>query len=283
MKLETNVEGSFYVTIACIDCDQCRQLAPETFSEVSGYSAVIKQPIHPTEKAKAFQALLACPTGAIHSEDKEGLREAMQDFPLLINDGVYYCGFTSHRSYGASSYLIVHPDGNWLVDAPRWHPHLVENIEKLGGINYIFLTHQDDVADAARYASHFQAERFIHEKELSAQPDAEHIMKGTEPISWHPDFRLIMAPGHTPGHMLLLYRQQFLFTGDHLAWDRDQEDLTAYRDHCWYSWTEQTRSMQRLAEETFSWILPGHGDRIHLPPLQMKEAMNRLVRRMQKQ
>lgn len=41
MKLETNVEGSFFVTSACIDCDQCRQLAPETFSEVSGYSAVL--------------------------------------------------------------------------------------------------------------------------------------------------------------------------------------------------------------------------------------------------
>ncbi len=279
-RLDTNVEGSFYVTTACIDCDQCRQIAPDTFSEIGRYSAVSKQPAQEGEEMKAFYALLACPTGAIKSGKIKGLGQAALDFPLPVVDHIFYCGFTSRDSYGASSYFIVHSEGNWLVDAPRWTPHLVKAFKKMGGVKYIFLTHQDDVADAEKYAEAFQAERFIHAWEKSAQPNAEHVIEGVESIPWHLDFSFIMAPGHTKGHMLLLYRNKYLFTGDHLAWDRKEAQLTAYRDYCWYSWTEQTKSMERLARESFEWILPGHGTRIHLPEHEMKEAMQKLVERM---
>ncbi|MEW9669990.1 MBL fold metallo-hydrolase [Ammoniphilus sp. 3BR4] len=276
-RLDTNIQGSFYVTTSCIDCDQCRQLAPEFFSEVGRYSAVTKQPSSPEEETKAFHALLSCPTGAIKSEKKEGLLSAAQSFPLLITEHIYYCGFTSRDSYGGSSYFIAHPEGNWLVDAPRWSPYLVQAFEKMGGVKYIFLTHRDDVADAGKYAEYFRAERFIHTLEKSAQPHAEHIIEGTDSIAWHSDFQFIMVPGHSKGHMVMLYRQKYLFTGDHLAWDREEARLTAYRDYCWHSWTEQTRSMERLAEEPFEWIFPGHGHRVYLPEHEMKEAMSRLV------
>jgi glyoxylase-like metal-dependent hydrolase (beta-lactamase superfamily II)/ferredoxin len=282
-RLNTNVPGSFYVNTACINCDQCRQIAPDTFTEIGRYSAVTKQPAEHSDEARAaYHALLACPTGAIVSENKDGLLEAADDFPLPIDPGanVYYCGFTSRHSYGASSYLIVHPDGNWLVDSPRWAPQLVKKFEQMGGIRYIFLTHQDDVADADKYALKFGAERFIHIEEKGAQPDAEQLIEGLEPIQWHPDFRILPIPGHTRGHIALLYRQTYLFTGDHLAWDRDQKRLDANEDYCWYSWDIQQASMARLANETFEWVLPGHGDRIHLPPDRMSQAMKELVNHM---
>ena len=72
----------------------------------------------------------------------------------------------------------------------------------------------------------------------------------------------IPTPGHTRGHQLLLYRDQVLFTGDHLAWSPGRETLIAFRDVCWYSWAEQTRSMEKLRDYAFEWVLPGHG-RIH--------------------
>ncbi|WP_047150345.1 MBL fold metallo-hydrolase [Aneurinibacillus tyrosinisolvens] len=279
-RLNTNVPGNYYVTSSCINCDQCRQLSPDVFAEVGHASAVVKQPETAGEARQAFHALFACPTGAIGSENKEGLQAAGQDFPLPIAEEVYYCGFTSRHSYGSSSYLIVHPEGNWMVDAPRWAPQLAKRIEEMGGIQYILLTHRDDVADAEKYAAKFGAQRIIHVLEKSAQPDAEHLIEGTELVEWQPDFRIIPVPGHTRGHIALQYREKFLFTGDHLAWDRIAGALDADEEYCWYSFSVQTESMERLAQERFEWILPGHGDRIFLPEPEMKQAMNELVARM---
>ncbi|WP_248928309.1 MBL fold metallo-hydrolase [Paenibacillus hamazuiensis] len=279
-RLSTNVPGDFYVNSACIDCDTCRQLAPGSFSEIGGYSAVTRQPESEDEVRRAFQALLACPTAAIGSERKEGLAAAMDDFPLRLHENVYYCGFTSAKSFGGSSYFIQRPEGNWLIDAPRWIPALVRKFEEMGGIDTIFLTHRDDIADAAQYAERFGAKRIIHEAERSAQPDAEHFVQGTDPIDWDGDFRIVPVPGHTKGHIVLLYRETYLFTGDHLAWDRHTQELEAFDDYCWYSWPEQTASMERLAGESFEWVLPGHGERVRLPRSEMAAAMERLVRRM---
>jgi glyoxylase-like metal-dependent hydrolase (beta-lactamase superfamily II)/ferredoxin len=279
-RLETNIPGDFYVTNACINCDQCRQLAPDVFSEIGDYSAVTKQPDKNAERKKAFHALVSCPTGAIVSQTKEGMAEAINEFPLLVEDNVYYCGFTSRNSFGASSYFITHPEGNWLIDSPRWVPQLARRFEQMGGIHYIFLTHRDDVADAEKYAAHFKADRIIHVLEKNAQPDAEHLIQGMDPVEWHSGFRMIPVPGHTKGHMVLLFQERFLFTGDHLAWDRDRGILDANRDYCWYSWQFQCESMERLASERFEWILPGHGDRIHLREEQMGEAVSQLLNRM---
>lgn len=103
-RLETNVEGCFFVNSACIGCTICWQLAPNVFAEVNRLSAVIHQPELSEDKRKAFQALLACPTAAIGSREKDGIAQAINDFPLLIAENVYYCGFSSARSYGGSSY-----------------------------------------------------------------------------------------------------------------------------------------------------------------------------------
>jgi glyoxylase-like metal-dependent hydrolase (beta-lactamase superfamily II)/ferredoxin len=281
-RLDTNAPGDFYVTSACINCDQCRQLAPGMFREIAYYSAVAKQPSDEKERRAAMHALLACPTGAIGSENKTGLEEAMSDFPMKIEDDVYFCGFTSGKSFGGSSYFVVHEDGNWLVDAPRYLPHLVEQFREMGGVRYILLTHRDDVADAEKYAAAFGAERIIHALELQAQPEAEHVLEGTEPIDWSNDFRIIPVPGHTKGHLALLYRHRYLFTGDHLSWDHESNALEAHRDFCWFSWTEQRQSMERLTHERFEWILPGHGERIHLPEAQLQSKMQQLIELMAK-
>jgi glyoxylase-like metal-dependent hydrolase (beta-lactamase superfamily II) len=62
-------------------------------------------------------------------------------------------------------------------------------------------------------------------------------------------------------------REGFLFTGDHLDWDRDEQRLAASEDYCWYSWQQQADSMKRLAEYHFEWVLPGHGRRCICRPM----------------
>ena len=45
-KYEDNVAGKYFVDEQCIDCDLCRETAPQNFkrSEDGGYSYVYKQP-----------------------------------------------------------------------------------------------------------------------------------------------------------------------------------------------------------------------------------------------
>ena len=276
-----NVAGEFFVDSTCIDCDTCRQLAPQVYGEASDYSFVQEQPRSSSDRRAALHALLACPTGSIGTRGPSDAKTFADDFPLLIEGDVFYCGYTSPKSFGGSSYFVRHSAGNWLVDAPKFLPQLVRRLETLGGLKYIFLTHRDDVADAAKYARHFAAQRIIHRDELPSQPDAEIVLEGAEPQALAQGVTAIPTPGHTRGHLVLLVHDRYLFTGDHLAWDRDSQRLTAFRDYCWHSWSKQRASMARLLQFSFEWVLPGHGQRIHLPAAAMRRELAALIDRMQ--
>ncbi len=210
-------------------------------------------------------ALVACPTGSIGTTVRHDVRVASNAFPSLIDENVYFCGFTARASFGAWSYLIVRPaeaGGNVLVDSPRFAGPLVKRIIEMGGVKTMFLTHVDDIADHQAFAKKFSATRIMHTLEGATQLGIERIIKGEEAVRLDDDLTAIPAPGHTRGHTVLLYRNKFLFTGDTLAWSPQRATLTGFRDLTWYSWAEQTRSMRKLLDYDFEWVLPGHG-RIH--------------------
>jgi glyoxylase-like metal-dependent hydrolase (beta-lactamase superfamily II)/ferredoxin len=277
-RLSTNVEGNFYVDATCINCDTCRQLAPDSFEEVGDFSSVVRQPEGAVRVSQAYQALLACPTGSIGTErsDRDLLQAAKASFPLRLEDGVYYCGFNSEHSFGANSYIVTHRDGNWLIDSPRYLKHLVEAFERMGGIRYIFLTHEDDVADAAKYAAHFGSTRIIHRADAEAMPDAEWIVDVQDRLRISPDFEIIHVPGHTPGSQALLYKSRFLFTGDHLWWDPVKQRLDAPRQLVWNQ-DHLLASIAKLADVRFEWVLAGHGHRVHRPAEEMQKYLRDLL------
>jgi ferredoxin len=66
-RVKENVAGSFYVDSSCIDCDVCRDTAPENFTRSfkHGYSYVCKQPENQAEQAACEEALAVCPVTAI--------------------------------------------------------------------------------------------------------------------------------------------------------------------------------------------------------------------------
>jgi glyoxylase-like metal-dependent hydrolase (beta-lactamase superfamily II)/ferredoxin len=276
-RLPENVEGPFFVDSTCIDCDTCRQLAPRTFGDTGDFSFVQLQPSDALETRAALHALVACPTGSIGTADKGGVAEAVGDFPLAVAPRVFYCGFNSRKSFGGNSYFVEHPEGNWLIDSPRFVEHLARRFAEKGGIRYIFVTHRDDVADASRYAERFGATRIIHRLELAAQPDAERVIDGFEPVALAPGFLAIPTPGHTRGHTALLHENEFLFSGDHMWWSRVRGRLTASQDVCWYSWKQQVESVARLEPYSFEWVLPGHGERAYFPRDEMQRQVGRLV------
>jgi glyoxylase-like metal-dependent hydrolase (beta-lactamase superfamily II)/ferredoxin len=274
-----NTDGPFYVDGKCINCGTCYWMAPKTFKELGSMSAVYAQPKTPEDTRKVLQALLSCPVGSIHSEEKQPtLSEVIKEFPLPVAENVYHCGFHSEKSYGAASYFIKRPEGNILVDSPRFAAPLVKRFEELGGIKYLYLTHQDDVADHQQFKAHFNCEEIIHEDDYRGSfGKIDIVLKGQNDFKLAEDLTIIPVPGHTKGHTVLLYNK-FLFTGDHLAWDEDLGHLSAFKDACWYSWEEQTKSMARLLNYSFQWVLPGHGERYHTNSHVMQEQVEKCIK-----
>jgi glyoxylase-like metal-dependent hydrolase (beta-lactamase superfamily II)/ferredoxin len=269
-RLKANAAGPWFVDASCIDCDACRQLAPEVFADGSGHALVARQP-GKGNRVDAFRALVACPVGAIGREESGPIPSGL--FPQLLEDGVFYCGYNSEASYGGNSFFVARREGNLLVDSPRWAKLLVREIEKRGGISDILLTHQDDVADAERYQEHFQARVWIHEADRRAAPFATHLLEGEEPRDIRPHLVAIPVPGHTRGSVVYLLEEEFLFTGDSLYWSRSKGALAASRNFCWYSWEKQVASLARLADYRFEWVLAGHGDRTRLASEDARESL----------
>jgi glyoxylase-like metal-dependent hydrolase (beta-lactamase superfamily II)/ferredoxin len=277
-RLPENVPGDFFVDATCIDCDACRLIAPTVFHDVGSQSAVFHQPESDEELLLAQKALISCPTASIGSVDKHDMRAALATYPEVIDEDVYVCGFTSESSFGAFSYFIRRADGNVLVDSPRFSGPLVRNIAELGGVRRMLLTHQDDVADHEKYHARFGCERVLHRDDVRSHTKRVEVQpEGREPAAITSDLLMIPTPGHTKGHAVYLYRDKFLFTGDHLAWSERRGHLYAFRDACWYSWNEQIRSMERLLDYRFEHVLPGHGRPIHLPADEMRRSLERCI------
>ncbi|KAI3709308.1 hypothetical protein L2E82_39068 [Cichorium intybus] len=236
-----NVDGEFFVDHTCIDCDTCRWMAPEVFTRVNGMSAVSKQPSCQDERLKALQ-------------------------------GVYHCGYHSDKSYGAASYLIVHPEGNILIDSPRYTERLASNIENMGGARYMFLTHRGSVADHKKWSERLGCTRILNSTEVNvSMRDVEMKLDGCGPWSLNDDIQLIHTPGHTVGSVCLFYKPlKVLFTGHHLA--MEESELAIFERYNYYSVAIQLDSVAMLLELDFEWILPGHARRVVYKDVEEKNS-----------
>lgn len=276
-----NVAGAWFVDTSCIDCDASRQCAPSVFGIQAGQSVVQKQPETPAETRQARRALLACPTGSIgvDSTEKQDFSEL---FPEQLDERLFYLGFNSEDSFGANAYLATGSAGNLMFDSPRFVQRLVKRLEDMGGIAHILLTHRDDVADAERFARHFNARVWVHHADKSAAPFATDVLTATESEEILADLRMIPLPGHTRGSVAYAFEERALFTGDSLYHSRTHQRLSAFRDACWYSWKEQTRSLARLLCERFEWVLPGHGQRRRDSRELLQSELSELLLRMER-
>lgn len=278
LRRTENISGDFYVDTTCINCDTCRWMAPKIFNRRGKKSAVYQQPTNEEERLAAMQALLSCPTSSIGTVEKpQDIKESQQTLPILVADNVYHCGYHSESSFGAASYLILRPEGNVLVDSPRFAAPLVKQLEAMGGVKYMLLTHHDDIADHQKFRERFGCDRILHTDEITASTrDVEIKLTGEEAIALTPDLLIIPVPGHTKGHTVLLHRQ-FLFSGDHLAWSPELNQLYAFRRYCWYSWSELVKSTSKLTDYSFEWVLPGHARRYHADAETMKVELKKCL------
>jgi len=75
-----NVSGKFFVDDQCIDCDLCRETAPDNFTrnEDGGYSFVFKQPTTSEEEALCKEAMEGCPVEAIGNDGDQAQPATVQ-------------------------------------------------------------------------------------------------------------------------------------------------------------------------------------------------------------
>jgi ferredoxin len=73
-KLPDNVAGRYFVDRTCIDCDLCRETAPNNFTrnDAEGYSFVFQQPRDEAEERACGLAMDECPVEAIGLVENPG-------------------------------------------------------------------------------------------------------------------------------------------------------------------------------------------------------------------
>lgn len=276
-----SVPGDWYIDTECIDCGAACHVAPGLIEERNGRSVFVRQPATPAEQLAAWRAVLVCPTASVRNEARLA-RPHGEVFPQAITDNVWRCGFNARSSFGAHSYFAMTPGANVLVDSPRYASELVSWFDRRGGIAHILLSHQDDVADAGKFADRFDARVWIHRDDSHAAPYASDFIEGDCVQEVVPGLVAIPVPGHTRGSVVFLLDNRVLFTGDSLAWSMRTQDLVAFRDACWYSWDALTASLAKLVDYRFEWVLPGHGWSAHLDAGEMQARLRALVARMSK-
>jgi ferredoxin len=69
-RLAQNAAGAYYVDSSCVDCDLCRNTAPDFFKrhDEIGMSFVYHQPSTPEELALAEEARQGCPSESIGND-----------------------------------------------------------------------------------------------------------------------------------------------------------------------------------------------------------------------
>ncbi|MAQ15804.1 MAG: MBL fold metallo-hydrolase [Sandaracinus sp.] len=263
------------VTDRCIDCMASRTMAPTFIGRADGTSVFERQPESERELLDAWRALEVCPTAAVRAP--KGLVRPRGLFPQDVGHGTFRLGFNARASYGAHSYFATAAGAGLMIDAPRWSPHVVRFLEERGGLEHVLLTHRDDIADARRYAEHFGARVWIHERDADAAPFASDVMRGETPTG-PADVEVIFVPGHTRGSVMYLVGTT-LFTGDSLAWNPLTEELEAYPEVAWYDWDLQVRSLGALRGRGFERVFAGHGGSGERSADEMQRALAGLLER----
>ena len=277
---EHSTDADWRVDLRCTNCDAARQFAPELIAEVDGLSSVVRQPRTDAEERSLHAAAFACHTRSIR-HGARGPDPKLDPFPLRLTEHVHVCGHNSPHTAGANSYLLRRPAGNlMMIDTPRWSSTLAAKYAALGPITDVLLTHRDHAAHGRAYADGFGARLWIHEDDLAAAPDADHILRGTDPIEIADGVSAHPLPGHTKGSVLYLADETYCFSGDSIYWSRTTDDIAVAESVTWYSITELAASLARAAPRVrFEWLLPGHGGRKHLPADEFAHRVHDLAER----
>ena len=164
---------------------------------------------------------------------------------------------------GGTAYLLIHPQGNILIDCPGWQEANQEFCQGKGGVKYLFLTNRDGISKQVRQIKNdLQCDLIIQEQESYLLPNLQPLIF-EQNYSLYDDCELIWTCGYSPASACLYYRhdnQGLLFSGRHLL-PISQTQITPLRLKKTFHWRRQLKSTQllidRFSADSLHYILPG--------------------------
>ncbi len=208
---------------------------------------------------------------------------------MIIADGV-----TMLRSSAGSHVFLVQADESILIDTGNrgQFESIRSELQSLGAeqLAAILLTHHDvdHIGNARRLQERTGARVWASPEDIPYIVGEKHrpgikwivqsIIRPERPIiggAYTPEQRfgeiqVIRAPGHTPGHVMFLYRR-VLFSGDLFATKNGELRLFP----AYFTWNQQEvlKSLALLKTLEFDWLCPAHGE-----PVRRNDAVERFIR-----
>ena len=182
-------------------------------------------------------------------------------YPHLILENIFAFAPNSNTLAG-TSYLLIHPQGNILIDCPIWNEFNLQFCQKKGGVKYLFITNRTAISKQIRKISEdLNCELIIQEQEAYLLPNLNPITFTTD-YQIYDDCQLIWTCGYTPASscLYLSQHQGLLFSGRHLL-PISPTEITALKFRKTFHWRRQIKSVQllvnRFDENNLRYILPG--------------------------
>lgn len=162
---------------------------------------------------------------------------------------------------GATAYLIVENQTNFLIDCPAWDQENQQFLQEQGGVSWLIITHRGGIGKVKEIQAAFGCQVLIQEQEAYLLPDLEVKTFGQE-FNLSPQTQVIWTPGHSPGSSCVYSATQggVLFSGRHLL--PNQQGLPVpLRTSKTFHWGRQLRSVallrDRFSPNTLKYLCPG--------------------------
>ncbi len=162
---------------------------------------------------------------------------------------------------GGTSYLLLHPKGNILIDCPFW-ADFYRDFCLSRGVRYLFLTSRNGISKhIGNWKKALNCELVIQEQEAYLLPNLAPITFVEEYV-FYEDCFAFWTPGYSPGSSCLYYEKNggLLFSGRHLL-PVGEGKIAPLRLPKTFHWPIQLRSVRKLAARLqnlpLSYILPG--------------------------
>lgn len=186
---------------------------------------------------------------------------------LVLGDGqasdqasAIYAFPPNRDTLGGTAYLILE-NSNILIDCPAWNDTTRTFLQEHGGIQWLFLSHRDNIGKAQEIHKALGCEIVIQEQEAYLLPGTP-VTSFQHTITLTANTRALWTPGHTPGSACLYYSGfgGVLFTGRHLL-PTPPGNLAPIKTAKTFHWHRQLQQVQTLIDEftpeTLQWICPG--------------------------
>ncbi|MGG6293309.1 MBL fold metallo-hydrolase [Leptolyngbya sp. AN02str] len=167
----------------------------------------------------------------------------------------------NRNTLGGTAYVLQLPEGNVLIDCPNWDDTVHAELQALGGVRWLVLTHRGAIAQVKEIQQATGCHVVIQEQEAYLLPnltlttfEQKYELTETAYAFW--------TPGHTPGSACLYWAQHggVLFTGRHLL-PNQQGEPVPLRLSKTFHWWRQLKQVQRLlsdySPDTLAYICPG--------------------------